>query len=164
MTQQNLDNQLDIEAIYARNVDMVYRVCFSFLKNKADTEDAVHDTFMRCMRAAPRFANEAHEKGWLVVTAGNLCRNRLRHWWRKNTPLDETAYSGNDGPPTHDDTLDAILALPDRYKVSLYLHYYEGWPAGDIAALLRRPASTVRNHLSEARRLLKERLTDDEHT
>lgn len=161
MTYRQQDIPLDIDALYTRHADMVYRVCFSFLKNKADTEDSVHDTFMRCMRAAPAFENEAHEKGWLVVTAANLCRSRLRHWWRKTAPLDEAALTGSEGMSLHDDMLDAILALPDRYKVSLYLHYYEGWPAGEIAALLRRPASTVRNHLSEARRLLKERLLKD---
>ena len=34
-------------ATYNRQVDTVYRVCYSFMKNKADTEDMVQETFLR---------------------------------------------------------------------------------------------------------------------
>ena len=40
----------EIEEIYNRHVDTVYRVCFSFMKNEADTEDIVQETFLQYMQ------------------------------------------------------------------------------------------------------------------
>ena len=53
---------------------------------------------------------------------------------------------------------EAVQSLPERYRISVYLHYYEGYRTDEIAELLKRPPSTVRNWLSEARKLLRERL------
>ena len=39
-------------------------------------------------------------------------------------------------------------------------HYYEGYTGAEIAGILKQPQSTVRNHLREARAILKERLGD----
>jgi len=53
------------------------------------------------------------------------------------------------------ETLDAIMALPERHRVSIYLHYYEGYKADEIAELMGSTASTVRNWLSEGRNQLR---------
>jgi len=47
------------------------------------------------------------------------------------------------------------MALPLKYKEVVYLHYYEGYQASEIAGMLHCPASTVRNQLLRARKLLK---------
>ena len=62
-----------------------------------------------------------------------------------------------------DETLDAVLALPEKYKTCVYLFYYEGYRTAEIAALTGVPASTVRSHLSEARALLKTMLGGERH-
>ena len=53
---------MDVEAIYLRHVDTVYRVCYSFMGNAADSEDATQSTFVKLMKARPTFTNEEHEK------------------------------------------------------------------------------------------------------
>lgn len=63
---------------YHRYVDMIYRLCFSFLKNKEDTEDAVQSVFVKYLNCGKRFENEGHEKAWFIVTASNLCKDMLR--------------------------------------------------------------------------------------
>lgn len=57
-----------------------------------------------------------------------------------------------------DETMEAIQNLPDKYKTVVYLFYYEGYNSEEIATILKKPSSTVRNHLREARGILKERL------
>lgn len=153
----------DIEAVYLRHADMVYRLCFSFMKNKWDTEDAVQTTFLKLTARGKGFENERHEKAWLIVTAGNTCRNLLKNSSRRLADIASLPLESAEGPPQIDDTLQAILALPDRYKTALYLYYYEGYPTKEIARILRRPASTIRNHLKEARALLKDILTEESH-
>lgn len=61
--------------VYARNIDAVYRVCFSFLKNSADAEDLSQDTFLRYLNRDVKFESARHEKAWFIVTASNLCKN-----------------------------------------------------------------------------------------
>jgi RNA polymerase sigma-70 factor (ECF subfamily) len=53
------------------------------------------------------------------------------------------------------------MDLPHKYKSVVYLYYYEGYSSVEIAEILHKPQSTIRNHLHEARAILKERLGDD---
>ena len=48
-----------------------------------------------------------------------------------------------------------FLALPEMYRECIYLYYYEGYSTAEIATLCGAPASTVRNRLADARKLLK---------
>ena len=148
---------MDVEAIYLRHVDTVYRVCYSFMGNAADSEDATQSTFVKLMKARPTFTNEEHEKAWLIRVASNHCKDLLRSSARKGVPLESVAEPAADerGP---DLVLDAVLALDPKYKDVVYLHYYEGYSAADIARMLDKPSSTVRTHLCEARAILRKAL------
>ena len=61
-----------------------------------------------------------------------------------------------------DETMEAIRNLPDKYKTVVYLFYYEGYKSEEIAKILKKPSSTIRNHLREARSILRERLGEIE--
>ena len=88
----------EIMDIYNRQVDTVYRVCFSFMKTRTDTEDMVQETFLRLMSSGTEFQSEKHEKAWLIVTASNLCKDALRRAWRKHTSIDDLPEIPQDGP------------------------------------------------------------------
>ena len=79
----------EITELYQRHVDTVYRVCYSYMKNRADTEDMVQDTFIKLISSGVCFQSAEHEKAWLIVTASNLCKNALRHWWRRRENIDD---------------------------------------------------------------------------
>ena len=142
----------EITALYQRHIDMVYRVCRSFMKNRVDTEDMVQETFLKLLSCGKRFASEEHEKAWLIVTASNTCKDALKRWWRKNEELEACREVA--APPETDEVLSAILELPVDYKEAVYLYYYEGYSTPEIARMLRCPQSTVRNRLSRARKIL----------
>lgn len=146
--------------LYETHYEMVYRVCFSFMKNVADTEDAVAETFLKLMSHMSDMKNERHLKGWLVVTASNFCKNQLKHWWRKNKTTMDEAHPKGVAEPVYvpNETMEAIMNLPPRYKSEIYLYYYEGYNSGEIGEMLGRSASGVRNDLQKARKLLKEEL------
>ena len=159
MSVQRTDRE--IREIYERQVDTVWRVCYAYLKNDADTEDAVQETFFRLIRSGPVLQSPDHERAWLIRTAGNVCKNVLKHWWRKGESLEAHEELAAAEPEDRSDVLEAVLALPDRYKAAVVLYYFEGRSGREIAEILHRPHSTVRNHLREARELLRERLGDD---
>jgi RNA polymerase sigma-70 factor (ECF subfamily) len=130
------------------------------MKNPADTEDAVQETFCKMMQSKTTFESEEHEKAWLIKTATNLCKNSVRHWFRRRADLAD--YDDfQDAAIEIDDTFEVVMSLPNRYKTVVYLYYYEGYTTPEISTILRRPQSTIRNHLHEARGILKERLRGD---
>ncbi len=150
----------DIEAIFARQVSTVYKVCYSFVRNSADAEDISQGVFLKAMRARQCFVSEEHEHAWFIRAAANSSKDALRSAARRSVPLDAAPEPAvEDGE--HDSTLDAVLALPPKYKDVVYLYYYEGYATKDIARILDRKESTVRSHLSEARAMLREILGGD---
>lgn len=147
-------NRTEFVAIYNRQVDTVYRVCYSFMKNKADTEDMVQETFLRLLSARTEFENDRHEKAWLIVTASNLCKDALKKWWRKNENIDDYLDIAEE-PKQEDGILEIILQLPNDYKDAVYMYYYEGYSTVEIAQHLHCPEATVRSRLSRARKQLQ---------
>ena len=61
-------------------------------------------------------------------------------------------------PEDHSDLLEAVLALPEKYKDPIYLHYYEGYTAEEIGRILNKNANTVYTLLNRARQMLRTRL------
>ena len=153
----------EITQAYETYVDMVYRLCFTILKNQFDTEDAVQNTFVKLMRYPKRFDSPEHEKAWLLVTASNTCKDALRRTSRREEPLEAQTDlpAPSDSDPASRAVLEAVLALPLKYRTPVYLYYYEGYSGAEIAAMLHKPASTIRNYLHEARQKLKQQLGGD---
>ena len=108
------------------------------------------------MTCGVTFENEQHERAWLTTTAMNICKDKLKHWWRqKVTPIDDAAEVPVAQPEDHREVTEAVMALPIRYKEVVWLHYYEGYQTDEIAEMLHRPPSTVRGQLRDARAKLK---------
>lgn len=150
------DKGVDEEFIlfYTTYVDMVYRICFMFLKNTEDTEDAVQSVFIKVIEKDVVFKNTEHEKAWLIVTAQNYCKNQLKHWWHKRITFEAHVHEG----ATEDEQqelLGLVMALPDKYKMPIYLYYYEGYKTEEIATVLQINGSTLRSRLKKGRELLK---------
>lgn len=158
MSRSLLRSDSEITDIYERHVSTVYRVCFSYMKNTADTEDMVQNTFIQMISSDMAFQSEEHEKAWLIVTASNLCKNHLRHWWQKRFNIDDYENVATTQPFEIDETLAVVMALPEKYKSTLYLYYYEGYTSTEIARLMEKPQSTIRNYLHRGRNILREKL------
>lgn len=150
----------EIEEIYLRNVDLIYRICFLYLKNPADTEDAVSETFLRLLKSAPEFRDRSHERAWLIKVASNICRSSLTHWWRRRVDIDAVDLPDETRGETGE-VLQKVCDLPDKYKTVLYLYYFEGYKSAEIAEMLDKNHSTVRSLLKKGRELLKLELEEE---
>ncbi len=147
-----------LERMFEQYADTVYRVCYTYLGNAADCEDAVQEVFVRLMRKRPHFASESDERGWLIVTACNYCKSQLR--WRRRHPLADTDRLPEQSicDENHGEVLELVMSLPDEYKQVVYMHCCEGYSLAEIARLSGQKHSTVRSHMFRARKQLKELL------
>ena len=143
--------------IMERYSDMVLRICYVFLRNQADAEDACQNVFLKLCTSAPVLCEKEQLKAWLITVARNECRNLLHSFWRRRV----SCYYPVD-PPSRDrqkrGVIAAVLQLPLKYRDILYFHYYEGYPVKELAKLLHMKEPTVKTRLMRGRKLLKEAL------
>ena len=152
----SIRTQEEVASLYQRHVDMVYQICLVLLKNVPDAEDAVQTVFRKVMEYNKPFRDPGHEKAWLIVTARNECKNQLSHWWRTRRESEEVLNTLAWEQPRDGELWELILKLPEKYRLVLYLHYYQGYTAQETAQLMGKNPSTVRTWLVQARRKLKE--------
>ena len=126
------------------------------LRNTADAEDAVQETFIRYVTVSRDFADSEHEKAWLITVANNKCRDMLRyrkcHYTESEELLDGYAVTKEDSG-----ILDALMELPEKYRIVLALFYIEGYKVDEIAELVGIGASAAKMRLSRGRRMLEEK-------
>ena len=157
-------SEADTNRAIERYADMVRRICLVHLKNEADTEDIFQTVFLKYVLHSAPFESEDHEKAWLIRVTVNACRDLLRDLFRARTvPLEQWQALAPAPDPETREVLEAVLALPVKYRGVVYLHYYEGYAAGEIAGLLGRNVNTVYTLLTRARQRLKETLEGGDH-
>ena len=152
------------KTIYAidRYADMVRRICFVHLKNADDTEDIFQEVFLKYALHAVDFEDSAHEKAWLIRVTINACRDLLKNAFRSRTvSLEELIDLPSEERERHGEVLDAVLNLPKKYKDVVYLYYYEGYSAPEIANILGKNTNTIYTLLARARNQLKITLGGD---
>lgn len=151
------------EAEASRAVDLyadtVRRICFMHLKNYADVEDVFQEVFLKYILHDREFESDAHEKAWLIRVAINACRDLLRSPFRRRVcSIEEVNTEPFYIQKTEGELLNYILGMPSKYRDVLYLFYYEGYTAVEIAGIMGRKENTIYTWLDRARKALREQL------
>ena len=142
-----------------RYADLVRRVCMIHLKNHADTEDIFQTVFLKYVTGTTEFESEEHEKAWFIRVTINACKDLLRSFFPSRTvSLDDLLEQPDQVPEDHREVLEAVLALPDKYRDVVYLHYYEGYTAPEIGTILHKNPNTVYTLLTRAQDELRKML------
>lgn len=154
-----MKTEAQVERAIAKYGDMVARICVLYLKNHADSEDIFQTVFLRYFQKAPPFGSDEHEKAWLLRVAINGCKDVLKSPWHQRITSDEV-LAELPAPVREEqgELLEVVLSLPKKYKEVLYLHYYEDYPAQEIALILKKNINTVYTLLSRGRELLKQQI------
>ena len=151
------------EAAVERYGDTIFRLAYSYLKNRADAEDVMQETLLRLYRAGETFESPEHQRYWLVRVAVNECKKLLRSPWRRRTdPLEAAPETAVWDSPAQSELFQQVMALPTKYRAAIYLYYYEGYAVREIAALMGANPSTVQTWLMRARGQLKKNLKEAE--
>ena len=140
--------------------DTIYRVAFHALNNPHDAEDVVQAVLLKLYECKKEFESEEHQKHWILRVAVNESRKTLRSFWRRTcVPLEEWRETAV--PEDHDraEVLEAVME--PKYRVAVYLYYYEGLSVAETAAAMGANPSTVQTWLSRARERLRKALTEE---
>ena len=140
--------------------NMLFRYALIMLGNAEDAEDVIQDTLLKYWQKAPEFQDMDHEKAWLLKVVANRCRDLLRFRVR-NPVVDIESIIEFSGETliisSESGILEALMALPEKYKQVLYLHYVEEYRVEDIAGMIGRTSSAVKMRLKKGRQLLGEK-------
>ncbi len=163
--------ELDPERLVDTYADTILRVSYTYLGSTADAEDICQDVFLKMLEQPRAFRSAEHERAWVIRTAINRCKDRLRRQAaRPEIALDAVPEPAAAAEASEDAVreresrvLEAVAALPEAMRIAVYLHYYEGYTIHGIALLTERTEAAVAQSLSRARKQLRETLKGDEH-
>lgn len=154
--------QQTFHALAEEYMDMVYRVACNSLGSSHDADDVTQEVFLRLLRSRTDFESGEHVKHWLLRVTINECKRLTRAPWRRHTvsldALEGTLQCEN---PEQSELFKQVMALPSKYRVPLYLFYYEELSTDEIARIVKRSPSTVRTQLYRARQQLREILKEE---
>ena len=113
--------------------DTVFRLAYSYTKNREDADDVTQEVLLALWREEKEFASQEHLRNWLVRVTLNRCTALFL----------------------------AVMGLERKYRLPLLLHYFFGYAVREIGALLGLPENTVSTRLHRARAKLRDQLTEE---
>ena len=151
------------EQAVREHANTVFRVAYHAVKDRPEAEDVTQTVLLRLYQYHGDFQSGDHLKHWLLRVAVNECRRLLRSPWRRRTgPLEEAGETAVFDRPAQTELFRQVMSLPPKYRAAVYLHYYEGYPVKETAALLGTNTSTVQTWLMRARGQLQTKLKEAE--
>ena len=144
------------------HIDMVFRVAYSYLKSHADAEDVTQEVLLQMYQTETAFESGDHIKNWLIRVTINRCKMLFRSPWRRVEALEDYAEALGFEEPEYTGLFTAVMRLDRKYRVPIYLFYYEGYSTREIAGILGLPENTVSTRLRRGRDRLRQQLTEAE--
>lgn len=172
---QGCGSQCGLQDIVDRYSDMLFKIAYIRLKNIQDAEDVVQEVFYQYLKRAEGFEDSEHEKAWLIRVTLNACGKIWRSAWNRHRDdygleayeqiFTEGQLAGPEEGLLEADIcmrlLEAVKALPAKYRDVIHLFYYEEMAIKEIAEVTGRKESTVTSQLTRGRELLRKRLKED---
>ena len=149
------------ELLYRRHGSRVLRYCLRCLRQPADAEDALQQTFLQAHRALGRGVEPVAEATWLLTIARNVCLTRvdaLRRRARVEFAEDPSVLAAMPAPTTppelSPEIVEALARLPERQRQVLFLREWQGLSYAEIAEALGTTESAVETLLFRGRNAL----------
>lgn len=158
-------SEQEVKRAMEQYADTVRRLCMIHLKSYHDSEDIFQTVFLKYVLSSVKFESEEHEKAWFIRVTINACRDFFKDFFRSHAvvPLDALLHQQEMLTPDNSEVLEAVLSLPGKYREAVYLYYYEGYTAVEIAQILKKNKNTVYTLLTRSKQMLRERLGGEDY-
>jgi RNA polymerase sigma-70 factor (ECF subfamily) len=152
MIRESRVDAADYGQLYREEAPRLWRAMFAFTGDRESANDVVAEAFAQCLRRGAEVRTPALWvwKAAFRIAAGELRDSRRRDAWTLEAAAEDEIPD-----------LDLLAALPRlsrQQRVTLILHYYADYSTTDIATILGISATTVRVHLMQGRRRLRDML------
>jgi RNA polymerase sigma-70 factor (ECF subfamily) len=151
------------EAIFRRYVEHISALTYRLLRDRAEAEDVVQDTFLAAFAQLRSGGAPAAFRAWLAGIAVHQVHRRYRrrklrallgiHFAGTEAVLQASAYAGIPAELRTELGLldDALSGLPEESRAAWMLRYVEGYELEEVAALCRCSVSTAKRRIGRAR-------------
>ena len=161
--QNNDPDILELERIITKYKSAVYGTAVSMLNNRHEADDVFQEVFLLFYRKRLRIDSDDAIKAWLIKTTVNKCRQANSSVWNRRVDKTEEAditvqFSFSD---EENEVFTAVMQLEEKYRLVVYLHYFQGYSVSEIAEIFYERSNTVSVRLNRAKQMLKERLEGD---
>ena len=162
-------NQSAQMEIYNRYYKAMYNTSLRIVKNSAEAEDVMQESFLNAFTKLHTFKGEVTFGSWLKRIVIN---NSIYHYrkQRKNNEvaLDDILYKVEDNNGVASDhvftelkaqkVMETMKRLKDNYRISLTLHLIEGYDYEEISAIMNISYANCRTTISRAKESLRNKM------
>ena len=153
----------EFSAIAEKYMDSIFRLALNYMRSRTEADDITQNVLIKLCRTEKKFQSGDHLRYWLVRVTVNECKRALVSPWRKMENIEQLREGFVFPEEGRRELFDAVMALPKKYRVPIYLYYYEDYSTEEIGRILKVPSATVRTHLRRGRQQLKDSLGGDEN-
>ncbi|MEG0126215.1 MAG: sigma-70 family RNA polymerase sigma factor [Clostridia bacterium] len=143
------------------------RICYVYLRDMMQAQDAVQDTFLKAIQSPKTFhlSSEGAERAWLTRIASNTCKDYIRSAWHRHISgningIDMDMLAQHD--THHEEILPVVMSLPLKQREVVLAYYYEGLNMSEISKQLSISKSAVHYRMEKAKKALRQSLNGGE--
>ena len=162
--------------LYEKTQRQIYYFALKIMRNKEEAEDVLQETYINAYRHIGKCKNDRAVVKWLTTIAYNIMRDRMAvlakanqmfvHDSEEQEVLDQVMdeFSIEEELIRKEDKahiLDLIDKLPEKQRITLYMYYFKGLSAAEIAEVCDCKENLIYKRLHDARNAIKKRLQQE---
>lgn len=138
-----------IEETLINNHEMLYKIAMKYLKNHDDVLDALQETAYKTIKNSNKVKEQEYLLTWIIRILINTCLQMLKKNKRFDIiEFDENAYYVNSVEIDSDiEISEMLISLNKNYRDVIIMKYIEGYKIREIAAVFKKPESTIKTWL-----------------